>query len=277
MNDWKVWNPQEARNFLPVPLNSDDKYSRGVLGLVAGSDEYPGSAVLSSKAALRTGIGMIRYFGTEKSQMLVLNSCPEVVIMEGQVQAWAIGSGVDPKNLDRAREAVIETALNQRTPVLLDAGALEFVGRFHGPTLITPHYRELARLFESTGVKVSAAEIKKDPRQWCRRAADELKVCVLLKGTVTFIAAPDHCIELPMATSWMATAGTGDVLAGIIGALMATQSDKILSEASSLVGIAATGALLHAQAADRASGGGPICASDIISEISNVIRDLLAT
>lgn len=275
MNDWKEWSSQEARNFLPIPSNSDDKYSRGVLGVVAGSDEYPGSAVLSCKAALRTGIGMVRYFGTEKSQMLVLNSSPEVVTVAGQVQAWAIGSGMDSKNPYPEQISVIESAISQKTPVLLDAGALEFAGRFHGPTIVTPHYRELARLLERAEMDVSVAEIVKDPHYWCKRAARELNICVLLKGNATLISNAEQHIELPMATPWLATAGTGDVLGGIIGALIATQSLRILSEPSNLAYIAATGALIHAQSATRASRGGPISASDIPNEIANVIRDLI--
>jgi len=275
MSDWKHWSSQAARSFLQIPHSSDDKYSRGVLGVIAGSDEYPGSAVLTCKAAQRTGVGMVRYFGTEKSQMLVLNSSPEVVTVMGKVQAWDIGSGMDSKNLTPKQESLIEAALGQKIPVLLDAGALEFAGRFESPTIITPHYRELARLLNNVGVNVGVEEIAKDPRYWCQRASKELKICVLLKGNVTFIAMSDQNLELPIATSWMATAGTGDVLGGIIGALIATQSQRILTDPVNLAFIAATGALIHATSADRASHGGPISASDILTEIPNVICDLL--
>lgn len=276
MDQWQRWTSREAGSFVGIPQATDDKYSRGVLGVIAGSDEYPGSAVLTCSAALRTGIGMVRYFGTRESQMLVLNSCPEVVTQPGQVQAWTIGSGVDPQKLDFAREAIIEEALSQGGPVLLDAGALEFVGRFHGPTLITPHFRELARLLSRVGSPVSAEEIQKDPRQWSVRAASELNVCVLLKGTTTLVANADHLLELPISTPWLATAGTGDVLAGIIGALIATQAAKVKLEPGALAEIAATGAFIHAEAARRASRGGPIAASDITSEIPAAIQELIS-
>lgn len=276
MDQWQKWTSREASSFVEIPHATDDKYSRGVLGVIAGSDEYPGSAVLTCSAALSTGIGMVRYFGTRESQMLVLNSSPEVVTQSGQVQAWTIGSGVDPQKLDPSREVLLEEALSQGNPVLLDAGALEFVGRFHGPTLITPHFRELARLLSRVGSPVSVEEIQKDPRLWCGRAASELNVCVLLKGATTLVANSDHLLELPISSPWMATAGTGDVLAGIIGALIATQAAKVMLEPSALAKIAATGAFIHAEAAQRASCGGPIAASDITSEIPAVVRDLIS-
>ena len=277
MDQWQKWTSREARSFVAIPRSSDDKYSRGVLGVIAGSDEYPGSAVLTCSAALRTGIGMIRYFGSDKSQMLVLNSCPEVVTQPGQVQAWTMGSGIDPAKLDIAREALIEETLSLGIPFLLDAGALDFVGRFHGPTLITPHYRELARLLSRAGSKVSGDEIQKNPRAWCIRASHELNVCVLLKGSRTLVSNADQLIELPISSPWMATAGTGDVLAGIIGALIASQSTKVSSDPRALAEIAATGALIHSEAAKRASRGGPISASDITSQIPAAIRELISS
>jgi hydroxyethylthiazole kinase-like uncharacterized protein yjeF len=279
MEQWKIWTSQDAQSHVYIPQPTDDKYSHGVLGVIAGSDEYPGSAVLTCGAALRTGIGMIRYFGTEKSQMLVLGACPEVVTQPGKVQAWSIGSGVDPVQLDAAREKQIEdalTSLSQATPVLLDAGALHFVGRFHGPTLITPHYRELARILSKFGNEIGPEEIATDPRQWCIRAARELNVCVLLKGNTTFIASTQQLIEVPSSTPWLATAGTGDVLAGILGALMATQATSISSDPNMLAKIAATGALIHSEAARLASQGGPISASDLLQQISIATRELIS-
>jgi hydroxyethylthiazole kinase-like uncharacterized protein yjeF len=279
MDQWKIWSANDARQHVYIPESDDDKYSHGVLGIIAGSDEYPGSAVLTCSATLRTGIGMVRYFGSEKSQMLVLTSCPEVVTQPGKVSAWSIGSGVDLAQLDVARESQIEsalTSLTQSTPVLLDAGALPLVGRFHGPTLITPHFRELARLMTHLGSEVSAEDIESNPREWSVRASHELDVCVLLKGSTTFIASEDSLIEIPSSTSWLATAGTGDVLAGIIGALLATQSEKISKNPHALSEIAATGVFIHSAAALSASRGGPISASDLLPEIAPVIRGLIS-
>lgn len=276
MDQWQMWTSRDARNFVEIPKSSDDKYSRGVLGVIAGSEEFPGSAVLTCSAALRTGIGMVRYFGTEKSQMLVLNACPEIVTQPGQLQAWTIGSGVDPTQLDIERQEMIQEAFGQDTPVVLDAGALEYVGKFHGPTLITPHYRELARLLTHKGMKVTAEVIQKNPREWCIRASKEFNACVLLKGNVTLVSSANYLIELPNASPWMATAGTGDVLAGIIGSLLATHSEKISLEPQLLAALAATGALIHSEAAKRASGGGPIAASDITPEIPAAIRELIS-
>lgn len=277
---WKVWSATDARDFVQIPHESDDKYSRGVLGVIAGSDQYPGSAVLSCDAALRTGIGMVRFFGPEKSQMLVLNSSPEVVIQDGKVQAWVIGPGLDTQKLDSTRRAFIESALNQNLPTLIDAGALSFLSNLiiqpNNSLLITPHYRELSRLFALRNIMVSSAQIESSPKEWAVRAAKEWQVCVLLKGVRTLIATPATLLELPSATPWLATAGTGDVLAGIIGGLIATQTLKITEDSSALASISATGALIHAQAAERASRRGPISASTIIGEIPSVVKELIS-
>jgi NAD(P)H-hydrate repair Nnr-like enzyme with NAD(P)H-hydrate dehydratase domain len=98
-----------------------------------------------------------------------------------------------------------------------------------------------------------------------------------LKGSQTFIAQDSYVIELPIATPWLATAGSGDVLAGIIGALIATNYIEILNDVTRLADVAATGAFIHNRAALIASGGGaPISASMIISAIPEAIGKILA-
>lgn len=275
MEQWQHWTEEDARMYLSVPSDYDDKYSRGVLGVIAGSTQYPGAAVLVCEAAMRTGIGMVRYLGPKNAQQLVLTHRPEVVIQDGQVQAWAIGSGLDSRRIGWRRDLTIRRKLDVGAPVVLDAGALSLLSLAKGPVLITPHYRELSSLLRSSGAKVSELEVRSEPKKWARFAADSLGVTVLLKGNITYVVSKDREIELPAASTWLATAGTGDVLAGILGALVATHAKEIVEQPEFLSGLAATGALIHARAADVASNGGPLSALGVAHSISKVISDLL--
>lgn len=275
MEQWQRWTDQDARTFISVPLDYDDKYSRGVLGVIAGSTQYPGAAVMVCEAAMRTGVGMVRYLGPKNAANLVLTHRPEVVTEDGQVQAWSIGSGIDAARIGWRRELMIRAKLDQKVPVVLDAGGLSLLPRMRGPVLITPHYRELSSLLSASGADVTDDDIRNEPKKWARFAADSLNVAVLLKGNVSYVVSKDREIELPPATPWLATAGTGDVLAGILGALVATRAQEIAEQPEFLSGLAATGSLIHAKAAQLASSGGPITAMGVAHAISKVMSDLL--
>lgn len=275
MEQWQSWTDQDARMFISVPLDYDDKYSRGVLGVIAGSTQYPGAAVMVCEAAMRTGVGMVRYLGPKNAANLVLTHRPEVVTEDGQVQAWSIGSGIDAARIGWRRELMIRAKLDQKVPVVLDAGGLSLLPRLRGPVLITPHYRELSSLLSASGADVAEDDVRNEPKKWARFAADSLNVAVLLKGNVTYVASRDREIELPPATPWLATAGTGDVLAGILGALVATHAEEIAEQPEFLSGLAATGSLIHAKAAQLASGGGPITAMGVAHAIPKAMSDLL--
>jgi NAD(P)H-hydrate repair Nnr-like enzyme with NAD(P)H-hydrate dehydratase domain len=160
-------------------------------------------------------------------------------------------------------------------PTVLDAGALHLAGKLEQPTLITPHAGELSRLFAQNGITVSAEVIESDPATWAKKCSEQFNVTVLLKGSKTVVAQGDLLISLPTATPYLATAGTGDVLAGIIGALVATNYIEILNSKERLAHVAATGALIHNQAALLASKGAPISASQITLHIQEVIRKLI--
>src|SRR5687768_5306274 len=122
--DYAPWTAADAARHIAVPVPGDDKYSRGVLGVITGSDQYPGAAVLGVEAALRTGVGMVRYLGGERSSTLVLQRRPEAVTSEGRVQAWLIGSGMDHESRDEAAVAWSTLAMAQALPTVLDGGAL---------------------------------------------------------------------------------------------------------------------------------------------------------
>ena len=266
MTPFTAWTPDAAAARIAVPGEHDDKYTRGVLGVVTGSTMYPGAAVLGVEAALRAGIGMARYLG--EAGDLVLQRRPEVVTADGRVQAWLLGSGMD--HVDRQLEPLLK-ALGQNVPVVLDGGALDLHDRATGPVVITPHYGELARV---TGASRDA--IAADPGMWAARAADELGVTVLLKGHTTYAVGPGVSLSVTGAPTWLATAGAGDALAGILGALVATHAAEIAADPGELARLAATAAVIHGLAATRASAGGPLTILGLAHAIPATIAGLLA-
>lgn len=275
----KKWTARDVKECIIIPSDLDHKYSRGVIGVITGSAQYPGAAVLTTSAAAATGIGMIRFHSSSGLAHLVLHSTPSCVVAPGKVSAWLIGSGISSKKYSDVttllRHRWFALARKQTVPTVLDAGALYFAGSLEQPTLITPHCGELSALLKARGFPVSAEAIEGDPKKWVTNAAKTLGVTVLLKGSVTYVANDNVLIELPKATPWLATAGSGDVLAGIIGALVATNSIEILNDYNRLAEVAATGAYIHAQAALNASRGGPISAEMIIEHISGAISQLI--
>lgn len=275
----KKWSAKDVRDCVVVPTDLDHKYSRGVLGIITGSARYPGAAVLSTTAATRTGVGMARFHSSSGLAHLVLHAAPEVVVQPGRVDAWLIGSGIESEKYSDIttflRHRWFVLAKRQTVPTLLDAGALSLAGKLDQPTLITPHSGELASLLTARGISVTSEAIEGNPKKWAVEASLALGVTVLLKGAVTYVADGNSLIELPRATPFLATAGSGDVLAGIIGALIATNYVEILNDPTSLARVAASGAWIHGAAAALASGGAPISASMIVDAITPALRAIL--
>jgi hydroxyethylthiazole kinase-like uncharacterized protein yjeF len=251
----------DVRVLYPVPHGESDKYSRGVLGLMAGSTQYPGAAVIATAGALGGPIGMIRYVGPDAVAAEVRAAHPEIVAVEGRVQAWAVGSGLgDELDVHQVREL-----LEAEEPVILDADGLKALDDSgdHEGVLATPHAGELARLL---GVERSAVEAER--LKHARLAAERFDATVLLKGATTVIAAPDGHVRVNTnATPWLATAGAGDVLAGLCGAFLAAGLTTL--DAASL------GAYLHAAAANLASADGPITALTVAAALPEATRQLL--
>ncbi|MEO6116102.1 MAG: ADP/ATP-dependent (S)-NAD(P)H-hydrate dehydratase [Pseudolysinimonas sp.] len=266
------FGPADAARCIAVPRDDDDKYSRGVVGFVTGSAKYPGAAVLGVDAAAHTGVGMIRYLGAGRPTRMVLQRRPEAVTADGRVQAWVLGSGQDPERLDELTAELLDDALSQNVPTVLDGGALGRRADAAGPVLLTPHARELSRLID-----LDLDAILADPDAAARRAAHELDATVLLKGHTTRVAraGSDRLLRVRSAPSWLATAGAGDALAGILGALLATHHEQLVADPDLLAPLAATGAVLHGLAAERASGGGPLTILDLVAALPAVIAELL--
>jgi hydroxyethylthiazole kinase-like uncharacterized protein yjeF len=254
----------------PVPGPKDDKYTQGVTGVMAGSATYPGAAVLCTGAAVAATSGMVRYAGTAGPQ--VLSQWPEVIAApspqaSGRVQAWAVGPGL---GTDENGAAELSFALATDLPVIVDADALtilaahpDLVADRAAPTVLTPHAGEFARL--------AGAPPGEDRVAATRKLADTLGVTVLLKGNVTIVAEPGGPVYLNRAgQSWAATAGSGDVLSGIIGALLAAGLPA--GEA------AAAGAFVHARAANlSAADPGPRPAPTSASRILAHVRAAIAS
>jgi ADP-dependent NAD(P)H-hydrate dehydratase / NAD(P)H-hydrate epimerase len=293
--------PQRAdiRALVPRPGPESDKYRRGVLGLLAGSSRFTGAALLSAGGAVHGGAGMVRLVTAPAAAAAVRLMWPEVVITElggestlrseensafpddvGRVQAWAAGPGMGVTQDAALRLAAI---LGTRLPVLVDADGLSLLARQRdllprpAPTLLTPHAGELARLLEADPSDVEARRL-----EHARRAATTFGACVLLKGSTTVIATPDEMDPVLVnttGTSWLATAGTGDVLSGLAGGLLA---QGLLPPQA---GIAA--AYLHGLAARLAAAGerpgegersgegeAPIGASDVLRALPAAFRTL---
>jgi ADP-dependent NAD(P)H-hydrate dehydratase / NAD(P)H-hydrate epimerase len=273
---------------LPQPGADSDKYRRGVLGVLAGSERYTGAAVLSVGGAIRGGAGMVRLVSARHAAEVVRQHWPEAVITvlgtggtgsaggagvaaieaAGRVQAWVAGPGLGTGD-DAAQ--LLATVLATDLPVLVDADGLtvlaarkELLRRSAGAaTLITPHAGELARLLSADPADIEARRL-----EYARRAAAELGVTVLLKGSTTVIAEPDPAAAVLVnstGTPWLATAGSGDVLSGLAGALLA-QGMRPAQSAG------AAAAFLHGLAGRLAARDAPIGAADILSALPEAFR-----
>ena len=272
----KPFGRDEARRLIAVPQAGDDKYSRGVLGVLTGSEQYPGAAVLGVEGASRTGLGMLRYVGPPRAADFVLRRRPEVVTADGRVQAWLVGSGMTPER-DAALELRMTELLAQGLPTVLDAGALDAIGRATGPVVVTPHFGELVGVLRAGGIEADRAAVAAEPEAFARRAAAATGVTVLLKGATTYVADASGSRHVVRAgPPWVATAGAGDVLGGVLGALLATHEALLQREPSALADLAAAAAWLHGEAGRRASAGGPIQALDLAEALPATIAALLA-
>ena len=247
---------RDVASLLPRADRVSDKYSRGVLGVAAGSQSYTGAAVLAVGAALRAGAGMVRFAGAPHAAEQVRLRWPEAVVTDvsgssvvdvGRVQAWVVGPG-----LGTQADETVQAVLAQDVPVLVDADALTICAQHPSwlrdrtaPTLLTPHDREFARFGHEVGDNRVAA---------AHRLAATLGVHVLLKGDATVVVGPDGPVRVNFTgTAVLATAGSGDVLSGAIGALLAQGLD-VLDAASVGAHLHGLAGVLSADGASTSAG-----------------------
>ena len=261
-------NPGRMAAIWPPPQEGDHKYTRGVLGALVGSQEYPGAGLLCVRAAANTGAGMIRFIGDDRLTDLMAAVVPEAVRTPDpqahRVQAWGIGSGATGESQRRQMHDILTSGL----PVVADAAALPVVvaqvaasGPVNPRILMTPHAGELAECFDqllrldaqnaahfeeaalSSGVEDEALprneegsarapereEIEAAPWPWARLAHTLFGATVLVKGAVTVVAGPGTAFAHSGCSPWLATGGSGDVLAGILGTGFALRQARIES------------------------------------------------
>ncbi|AZI58657.1 NAD(P)H-hydrate dehydratase [Nakamurella antarctica] len=247
----------EIPGLLGDPGTRADKYSDGVVCVVAGSTTYPGAAILCVGAAVRLRPGMVRYAGPQAAE--VVRHWPEAVATgtvsgAGRSQAWVVGPGMgtDQDALDR-----LTVVIDKPEPVLVDADGLTLVSRhphllvsrqLRGrTTVLTPHEGEFARLFPDLDLS--------DRLTATRTAALRSHAVVVLKGSATIISDGAHTFVNRTGCGWLASAGTGDVLSGVIGSLLATGAPPLTA--------AAAGVFLHGLAGERLHAAGLAGASQL--------------
>lgn len=267
----QLLDPIDAAMALPTRSPVGDKYSSGVVGIAAGSSQYPGAAVLATGAAVRAGAGMVRYAGEERCADLVRARWPEAlatsvaagdgagVVKAGRVQAWVVGPGL---GTDGDAAAVVEAVLGTDVPVLVDADALTICAQHPGwlrdrgaPTLLTPHDREFARF---------GTEVGDDRIGAVRHLAAELGVTLLLKGDATIVTDGHDVFVNETGSALLATAGTGDVLAGGCGALLAQGMPALQA--------GAVAAFLHGLAGTLSADGAPTSAARLLEHWPDAVR-----
>jgi hydroxyethylthiazole kinase-like uncharacterized protein yjeF len=260
----QVLEAADVRALLPVPGAADDKYTRGVVGVLAGSAAYGGAGVLTTGAAVHGGAGMVRYAGTAPEA--IRTRFPEVVVHADaepaklRVQSWAVGPGI---GTDESAAALLGAVLGTDVPVVVDADGItllaerrELLADRGAPTVLTPHDREFARIADGPG---------EDRLASARMAAAALGATVLLKGDATIVAAPDGQAWVNRTgTPWLGTAGSGDVLTGLIGALLASGLPAPVA--------AAAGAFVHGVAGQVAAADGPPSSADVLDALRRALH-----
>lgn len=258
----------DVARLLPEPDDFAHKYTRGVVGVSAGSPAYPGAAVLCTAGASSGLAGMVRFVppsGAGAEGVASINDAvrarhPGIVVGDGRVQAWVVGSG----GAEHAGTA-LATALAQGVPTVIDADALKHLAPGAGRGLVlTPHAGELAAM-----LGIERAVVEADQLGYARLAAEQFDAVVLLKGRHSLIAHPDGRVRITTSgLPWLAVAGAGDVLAGVIGSLLACGLDPFDA--------ASVGSWVHGAAAVHAGHGGPVTPEGVAEAIGAVVRDLIA-
>lgn len=254
----RLWEPSDVAAHWPWPEPNTDKYGRGVVGLDTGSQDYPGAAVLGAAGAIYAGAGMVRYLGPSTIAQRVLDRFPNVVAAHGRAQAVVLGSGWG----ERQDSGLVERTVAAGSPAVIDADALrQLPNQGHPQVLLTPHAGELAYLLGQERDQVCA-----NPLAAVREATERTGCTVLLKGATQYLAVPGRewvDVAVP-GPAWTAQAGSGDVLAGIAGALLSAGVD------AATAGICAA----SIQALAAVTNPGPLPPQELAAQIPHVLAEL---
>ena len=306
----ELMGAERAAALLPPPAPDAHKYRRGLACVAAGSARYPGAALLAVGGALAAGAGMVHLAAPDTVRAAGLTAWPEAVggaepSDPERTHAWVVGPGLDTDDAARPRlDAVLDAAVGRRGgAVVLDASALELVTaadldrlRAAGvQAVLTPHAGEWARLTARLGPTAASqgetpADGRRRPGQDLRAFAAATGAVVLLKGAQTLVAAPSGALWcMREGGPALAVAGTGDVLAGILGAVLAaavaradrsrgsgTEADSAAApvDGDRAAALAAAGAWLHAAGADRLAARTLVRASQLHEGVADVLGDL---
>ena len=271
------------------------KYQRGVLGLIAGSEKYPGAAQLTARAAVDSGVGLLRTYVPEAIHGYLATTIPEAVPLTDEqvaealsqarrhlhgrgakISAWAIGPGIDSSHQP---SEVIANVFTSRQPAVIDASGLEIVptGPSEQPRVLTPHAKELRMLLRRAGISVTAQEITDEPQKWTRWAALAYNAVVLLKGPTNYIVEPGgRTLIVCQANPKLATAGSGDVLTGILGTLLSDASLTGVQGTAAvsnqrLLELSACAAVIHGEVGRVAARNATVSASRLVAQIPQVM------
>ena len=247
-----------ARPRLVRPGFESDKYRRGKVTVLAGV--MPGAALLSSLAAQRAGAGYVELLGAEGTappHALVRRAWDDAALGDTRISALVVGPGLGTADAAWHR---LGLALDGDRPLVIDADALNLLARRgvdrlrarRAPAVLTPHMGEFARLFP---------HIDGNALDKARAGAAATGAILLLKGAATVVAHPDGRAAIdPPAPAWLASAGTGDVLAGILGTMLAQNADPFAAAQAAV--------WLHAEAARTA--GPLLIADDLVAALRSV-------
>ncbi|MDR2538860.1 MAG: NAD(P)H-hydrate dehydratase [Bifidobacteriaceae bacterium] len=269
------------------PISTDHKYSRGVVGLITGSKKYAGAAILSSSSSVLSGAGMVKYFDCENLRESVITVRPEVVIVplnkfdekilqSAKVQAWVLGSGVDLQNC--VTSATIEYLVQQFFgPIVLDASGLEVLrnlliagDKVSEKVVITPHLGEARKLLVAAGVELAGTDFDIAAQLHKLTGAT-----VLLKGSTTYILNSAESYSVTSESTWLASAGTGDVLAGLLGTILAQNAQRQSLSTTEIAQIVALGQCIFNRAATL-YGDKPLPALELAKQFPQAISNILA-
>ena len=255
----EINTPELWRDCFPVPNPDDHKYSRGHT-VIVGSDRYTGATRLAAEACSRIGSGLVTVLNAARADLYRTCLPPDVMI-----EAEALGNCRNPNTIlagpggiDDAQAAALSSS-DSEIQYVLDADAIRLLDQLSAPqSIVTPHDGEFARYFGSIG----------ENRAETASAAAKAHQCVLvLKGARTLICGPSgRIVENQTASPYLAKAGTGDVLAGLIAGLVAQGMPRFEA--------ACAGVWIHGRAAERIGPG--LVPQDLFGELRTVFKEILA-